>query len=103
MRTIILTATALLSVAAPAAAVALSAAPASAAVGSGRNCVSVAEYRQIHRGMTQRRVERLAHATPVQRHPRGLRWYEACHRSAWVAVDYSATHRVQMRYRIGHD
>ena len=41
MRTIILTATALLSVAAPAAAVALSAAPASAAVGSGPHSACV--------------------------------------------------------------
>jgi hypothetical protein len=79
------------------------AAPASAEVGSTTNCISNAEYRLIHRGMTQTRVERLTDATPVMRGGRGIRAYDACNRSAWVSVDYDARHRVELRYRIGHD
>ena len=79
----------------------VTATPAGAATSDTRPCVSRAEYRQVHRGMTQTRV----HAIFDTRGARGeaSRHYRACGGRRTVVIDYTfdTPRRVRAKYRVG--
>jgi len=97
MRKIILALTALVTVAAPAATVAVTTSSAEASTST--TCISRTEYRAIHRGMRQARVTSMAGYYGRRAEGRA-RSYRACGGASRVLVAYSARNRVQHKYRV---
>lgn len=66
-------------------------------------CVSRAEYKALHRGMTRYRVARVTGTRGVDGDYRRDRYYKSCRIDAWVVVEYSRALKVTRFYRTGHD